>query len=73
MNAKMRAQMLMLAGLGMMAMGGNTNQGREFELDEEPSPVKKIIPKGCQVFTIEGMDIVAANYKNALRKFKNRT
>lgn len=72
MNAKMRAQIMMIAGLGMMGMSAGSNQGREFDFDDKPKPVKKVIPKGCQVFTIHGVDIVASNYKNALRKFNNR-
>lgn len=31
------------------------------------------IPKGCKVFTINGVDIVSLNEKNALRKYIAKT
>ena len=30
---------------------------------------KKIIPNGCKVFNINGINIIAINEKNALRKY----
>ncbi len=37
---------------------------------KENKPSKPIIPKGANVFIIEGVEILAINEKNAIRKFK---
>ena len=31
--------------------------------------IKKILPKGCKVYTIEGVEIVAINQQSALKKY----
>jgi hypothetical protein len=46
---------------------------RKNKMPGNPAPKKKIIPKGCAIFTIEGVEIIATNEKNALRKYKNIT
>lgn len=37
--------------------------------DIDVKPKKKPIPKGCKVFEIEGVSIVALNEKSAIKKF----
>lgn len=37
--------------------------------DIDVKPKKKPIPKGCKVFEIEGVSIVALNEKSAMKKF----
>ena len=38
--------------------------------DIDMTPPKKIIPKGCQVFNINGKEIVAINEKSAQKKYQ---
>jgi hypothetical protein len=33
---------------------------------------KQILPKGCQMFNINGVDIVAINQKNAINKYNKK-
>jgi hypothetical protein len=36
------------------------------------TPPKKIIPKGCKVYNVEGKEIVAISEKSAIKKY-NKT
>ena len=36
------------------------------------TPPKKIIPKGCKVFNINGKEIVAMNEKSAQKKYQKQ-
>lgn len=36
---------------------------------KDPQPLKKHIPNGCQLFNIQGVEIVAINKKSAIKKF----
>lgn len=38
--------------------------------DIDMTPPKKIIPKGCQVFNINGKEIIAINEKSAQKKYQ---
>ena len=38
--------------------------------DIDMTPPKKIIPKGCKVFNINGKEIVAMNEKSARKKYE---
>ena len=40
--------------------------------DIDMTPPKKIIPKGCQVFNINGKEIVAMNEKSAQKKYQKQ-
>ena len=37
--------------------------------DIDMTPAKKIIPKGCKVYNIDGKDIVAISEKSAIKKY----
>ena len=50
----------------ILSMRG-TNPLRPEDVDVRPK--KKPIPKGCKVFEIEGVSIVALNEKSAVKKF----
>jgi hypothetical protein len=39
--------------------------------DIDMTPKKKIIPKGCKIFNINGEEIVAINEKSAQRKYRS--
>lgn len=66
---KNRSGLLILAALSAISMGSNNHDNKTY-IDEEPVKHKsKIIPNGCQVFNINGIDIMALNYKNALKKY----
>jgi hypothetical protein len=67
----------MLGGVSMMAnmldspydpsskRGTNPLRPEDIKIEN-----KRVIPKGCKVFTINGVEIVAINEKNAMRKYK---
>lgn len=38
--------------------------------DIDMTPPKRIIPKGCQVYNINGVEIIAINEKSAIKKYK---
>lgn len=38
--------------------------------DIDMTPPKRIIPKGCQVYNINGVKIIAINEKSAIKKYK---
>lgn len=40
--------------------------------DIDMTPPKKIIPKGCKVFNINGKEIVAMNEKSAQKKYQKQ-
>ena len=40
--------------------------------DIDMTPPKKIIPKGCKVFNIGGVEIVAINEKSAIKKHRKK-
>jgi len=45
------------------------NEGTKIS-DIDFTPAKKVIPKGCRVYTFGNTEIVALNEKSALKKFK---
>lgn len=59
----------MLATMDSMGSGYREKNSLRPE-DINLTPKKRIIPKGCQVFVIEGVEIVAINEKSAIRKYK---
>ena len=65
----------MAAVLSIMADSEFNNHAPNKRKNKMPGnpATKKIIPKGCAVFTIEGVEIIATNEKNAIRKYKNIT
>jgi hypothetical protein len=62
--------------LPILAMSGMTCNGREEMSDDEMRMIIKErsknrkIPKGCSMFLIEGVEIVALNKKSAEKKFE---
>ena len=60
-------QVLMAMAMISEGMAHQSNSGRKFEPDLTPK--KKVIPKGCKEFDINGVMIVAMNYKSACKKY----
>ena len=61
----------------MMASGMSCNSREEISDDEMRMIIKarsknKIIPKGCSMFIIEGVEIIALNEQTARKKFDKR-
>jgi hypothetical protein len=64
--SKSKFQLLSLMAMGL-AMGSQS-------IYKEPKKVnkpKKIIPKGCKEYNIDGKKIIALNEKSAVRKYNN--
>lgn len=54
--------------LMMLSLGERSGQGRS---SSNVSAEKyRNIPKGCSIFNIDGIKVMALNYKNAVRKAK---
>ena len=67
--------------LSMFALASSVSQN-QFDLGErnnlrpediDVKPKKKLIPKGCKVYDIEGVEIVALNEKSAIKKYNKLT
>ncbi len=71
MNSKTKAMLLSM--LAIAVIPELSSNKRQYFDDEDIKPVKKIIPKGCSLFVIEGKEIIALNYKNALKKFNKQS
>lgn len=61
----------------MMAMASQYDNHLERKINLRPedidmTPPKKIIPKGCKVFNINGKEIVAMNEKSAQKKYQKQ-
>lgn len=61
------AMMAMTSQYDLPSERGRNNLRPE---DIDMTPPKKIIPKGCQVFNINGKEIVAINEKSAQKKYQ---
>ena len=59
------SMMAMASQYDMSSERGRNNLRPE---DVDMTPPKKIIPKGCKVFIIEGKEIIAMNEKSAQKK-----
>ena len=70
--------------MGLLAMSGllSSVMQQQFDLGErnnlkpediDVKPKKKLIPKGCKVYDIEGVEIVALNEKSAIKKYNKLT
>ena len=65
----MMAMMAMASQHDIPSERGKNNLRPE---DIDMTPPKKIIPKGCQVFNINGKEIVAINEKSAQKKYQKK-
>lgn len=61
--------MAMASGFDMPSERGKNYLRPE---DIDMTPPKKIIPKGCQVFNINGKEIIAINEKSAQKKYQKK-
>ena len=68
-NVYMAAMMAMLNDVHIISERGRNNLRPE---DIDMTPPKKIIPKGCKVFNIGGVEIVAINEKTAQKKYQKK-
>lgn len=84
----MKKGMIGKNGLGFMLYAYALLEGMNRMYEDFPDPkaknrlhpsdikigeVKKPVPKGCKIYTIEGVEIVASNEKNAIRKYHSQT
>jgi len=63
------AMMAMMYDVELPSERGRNNLRPE---DIDMTPPKKIIPKGCKVFNINGKEIVAISEKSAMKKYKKQ-
>jgi hypothetical protein len=63
------AIMAMMYDVELTSERGKNNLRPE---DIDMTPPKKIIPKGCKVYNVEGKEIVAISEKSAMKKY-NKT
>ena len=68
-NIHALAIMAMMYDVELTSEKGKNNLRPE---DIDMTPPKKIIPKGCKVYNVEGKEIVAINEKSAIKKY-NKT
>lgn len=61
--------MAMASGFDMPSERGKNYLRPE---DIDMTPPKKIIPKGCKVYIIEGEEIVAISEKSAIKKYEKK-
>jgi hypothetical protein len=67
-NIHALAIMAMMYNVELSSERGKNNLRPE---DIDMTPKKKIIPKGCKIFNINGEEIVAINEKSAQRKYRS--
>lgn len=69
MNAKLRAMLLMTAGLSIWR---KTVTEIQFSTPEDVEPRKKVIPNGCQEYTFHGITVIAVSEKSARKKIERK-